>query len=134
VVNYLAPRGTLVPGTERVGGALEYGHGARGLDPPLCQSTALSTARAGHGCSPCRRSTTHDRRPGGPGRRGRAPLATAGQEAALRNLAHEGGDIEAQEPPLDGSCRLRVVGYRVVAYRERGTIECVFADLLRGPP
>lgn len=48
---------------------------------------------------------------------------------ALRDLGHERGDIEALEPPLQGYCRLRVGGYRVVfAYARRGTVECIFAE------
>ena len=48
---------------------------------------------------------------------------------ALRSLAEEEGDIKALEAPLDGYCRLRVGGYRVVfAYGKRGTIECIFAE------
>ena len=48
---------------------------------------------------------------------------------ALKALAQERGDIEALSPPLDGYCRLRIGGYRVVAaYGARSTIECVFAE------
>jgi mRNA-degrading endonuclease RelE of RelBE toxin-antitoxin system len=48
---------------------------------------------------------------------------------ALGDLAREKGDIEALEPPLDGYCRLRVGGYRVVfSYGKRRTIECIFAE------
>lgn len=48
---------------------------------------------------------------------------------ALRELGRERGDIKALEAPLDGYCRLRVGGYRVVfAYGRRGTIECIFAE------
>ncbi len=48
---------------------------------------------------------------------------------ALRDLRQEKGDIRALEPPLEGYCRLRVGGYRVVfAYRGRGTIQCVYAE------
>src|SRR6266404_3622561 len=48
---------------------------------------------------------------------------------ALRDLAREKGDLEALEPPLEGYCRLRVGGYRIVfAYGKRGTIECIFAE------
>jgi mRNA-degrading endonuclease RelE of RelBE toxin-antitoxin system len=48
---------------------------------------------------------------------------------ALRDLADEKGDIKALEPPLDGYCRLRVGGYRIVfSYTRRGTIECIFAE------
>ena len=48
---------------------------------------------------------------------------------ALRDLAREKGDLKALEPPLEGYCRLRVGGYRIVfAYGKRGTIECIFAE------
>jgi len=48
---------------------------------------------------------------------------------ALRDLGREKGDIRALESPLDGYCRLRVGGYRIVfAYGESGTIQCVFAE------
>lgn len=48
---------------------------------------------------------------------------------ALRALADEEGDIKPLEAPLEGYCRLRVGGYRVVfAYGKHGTIECVFAE------
>jgi mRNA-degrading endonuclease RelE of RelBE toxin-antitoxin system len=48
---------------------------------------------------------------------------------ALRNLARGRGDIRALEAPLDGYCRLRVGGHRVVfAYGARGTIQCIFAE------
>ncbi len=48
---------------------------------------------------------------------------------ALRDLTREKGDIRALEPPLDGYCRLRVGGYRIVfSYGKRGTIECIFAE------
>ena len=48
---------------------------------------------------------------------------------ALRDLSRERGDIKTLEAPLQGYCRLRVGGYRVVlAYGRRGTIECIFAE------
>jgi mRNA-degrading endonuclease RelE of RelBE toxin-antitoxin system len=48
---------------------------------------------------------------------------------ALRDLAKERGDIKSLEAPLDGYCRLRVGGYRIVfAYGKGQTIECVFAE------
>jgi mRNA-degrading endonuclease RelE of RelBE toxin-antitoxin system len=48
---------------------------------------------------------------------------------ALRDLGRGKGDIAALEAPLDGYCRLRVGGYRVVfAYGARKTIQCVFAE------
>ena len=49
--------------------------------------------------------------------------------SALRDLARERGDLKALEAPLEGYCRLRVGGYRVVfAYGKRPTIECIFAE------
>ena len=48
---------------------------------------------------------------------------------ALRDLGRSRGDIKPLEAPLQGYCRLRVGGYRVVfAYGKRGTIECIFAE------
>jgi len=48
---------------------------------------------------------------------------------ALRDLTAQKGDIRALEPPLEGYCRLRVGGYRVVfSYAKRATIECIFAE------
>ena len=48
---------------------------------------------------------------------------------ALRDLARGKGDIKPLEAPLEGYCRLRVGGYRVVfAYGNRGTVECIFAE------
>jgi mRNA-degrading endonuclease RelE of RelBE toxin-antitoxin system len=48
---------------------------------------------------------------------------------ALRDLGRGRGDIKPLQPPLDGYCRLRVGGYRVVfAYGTRARIECVFAE------
>ncbi len=48
---------------------------------------------------------------------------------ALRNLANERGDIRSLEPPLDGFCRLRVRGYRIIfAYGPRQTVQCIFAQ------
>ena len=48
---------------------------------------------------------------------------------ALRDLGHNRGDIKPLEAPLQGYCRLRVGGYRVVfAYGLRDTIECIFAE------
>jgi mRNA-degrading endonuclease RelE of RelBE toxin-antitoxin system len=48
---------------------------------------------------------------------------------ALRELTREKGDIRALEPPLDGYCRLRVGGYRIVfSYAKGRTIECIFAE------
>jgi len=48
---------------------------------------------------------------------------------ALRDLAKEKGDIKPLEGPLDGYCRLRVGGYRVVlSYTASGRIQCVFAE------
>jgi mRNA-degrading endonuclease RelE of RelBE toxin-antitoxin system len=48
---------------------------------------------------------------------------------ALRDLASGRGDLKRLEGPLDGYCRLRVGGYRIVfAYAEDGSMECVFAE------
>lgn len=48
---------------------------------------------------------------------------------ALRDLPRGRGDIKHLEGPLDGYCRLRVGGYRVVfAYTSATTIQCVFAE------
>jgi mRNA-degrading endonuclease RelE of RelBE toxin-antitoxin system len=48
---------------------------------------------------------------------------------ALRDLTREKGDIRALEAPLDGYCRLRVGGYRIVfSYGARGTMQCLFAE------
>ncbi len=45
---------------------------------------------------------------------------------ALRDLEKEKGDIKPLEAPLDGYCRLRVGGYRVVlSYTAGGRIQCV---------
>ncbi len=57
------------------------------------------------------------------------PQPKARLRRALRDLARERGDIKALEPPLEGYCRLRVGGYRVVfSYGKRGIIECIFAE------
>ena len=48
---------------------------------------------------------------------------------ALRGLVNERGDIKTLEAPLEGYCRLRVGGYRIVfSYGKRRTIECIFAE------
>jgi len=48
---------------------------------------------------------------------------------ALKGLANGRGDIKPLEAPLQGYCRLRVGGYRIVfAYGRRGAIECLFAE------
>jgi len=48
---------------------------------------------------------------------------------ALRDLGRSRGDIKPLEAPLEGYCRLRVGGYRIVfAYGTRDTIECIFAE------
>jgi mRNA-degrading endonuclease RelE of RelBE toxin-antitoxin system len=58
-----------------------------------------------------------------------APEPRGRLRRALRDLGRGHGDIKALEPPLDGYCRLRVGGYRVVlAYGKRSTIECIFAE------
>ena len=61
--------------------------------------------------------------------RGLPPDPRARIRRALRDLAHDKGDIRALEEPLDGFCRLRVGSYRIVfAYVGRRTIQCVFAE------
>jgi mRNA-degrading endonuclease RelE of RelBE toxin-antitoxin system len=48
---------------------------------------------------------------------------------ALKGLARERGDIKRLEGPLEGYCRLRVEGHRVIfAYATGGAIQCVFAE------
>jgi len=48
---------------------------------------------------------------------------------ALRDLAHERGDLKPLEGPLEDYCRLRVGAYRVVvSYAKRRTIQCIFAE------
>jgi mRNA interferase RelE/StbE len=48
---------------------------------------------------------------------------------ALRDLARGRGDIRPLEAPLDGYCRLRVHGYRIIfVYGERKSIECIYAE------
>jgi mRNA-degrading endonuclease RelE of RelBE toxin-antitoxin system len=48
---------------------------------------------------------------------------------ALPGLERERGDIEPLEGPLDGYCRLRVGGYRIVlAYTGSGRVQCVLAE------
>jgi mRNA interferase RelE/StbE len=48
---------------------------------------------------------------------------------ALRGLAKNRGDVKHLEGPLDGYCRLRVHGYRIIfAYADGEVIECVFAE------
>jgi mRNA-degrading endonuclease RelE of RelBE toxin-antitoxin system len=48
---------------------------------------------------------------------------------ALRDLGRGRGDIKRLEGPLDGYCRLRVGGYRIVfVYGDRGTVQCIFAE------
>jgi mRNA-degrading endonuclease RelE of RelBE toxin-antitoxin system len=57
------------------------------------------------------------------------PEPTARLRQALRGLTKERGDIKALDAPLDGYCRLRVGGYRIVfSYRPPRTIECIFAE------
>lgn len=47
---------------------------------------------------------------------------------ALQGLSQNRGDIRSLEPPLEGYCRLRVRGYRILfAYGPR-SIQCVFAE------
>jgi mRNA-degrading endonuclease RelE of RelBE toxin-antitoxin system len=48
---------------------------------------------------------------------------------ALKALAKESGDIKRLEGPLEGYCRLRVDGHRVIlSYTGRGSIQCVFVE------
>jgi len=48
---------------------------------------------------------------------------------ALRDLAHERGDLKPLEGPLEDYCRLRVGAYRVViSYSRRRRIQCIFAE------
>jgi mRNA-degrading endonuclease RelE of RelBE toxin-antitoxin system len=48
---------------------------------------------------------------------------------ALKELSTDKGDIKALEGSLDGYCRLRVHGYRVIfCYSGRGKIQSVFAE------
>jgi mRNA-degrading endonuclease RelE of RelBE toxin-antitoxin system len=48
---------------------------------------------------------------------------------ALRGLSREQGDLKPLEAPLEGYCRLRVGGYRVMfAYGKRGSVECIFTE------
>lgn len=57
------------------------------------------------------------------------PEPKARLRRALKELRQEKGDIKPLVSPLDGYCRLRVGGYRIVfAYGRRGTIECIFAE------
>lgn len=57
------------------------------------------------------------------------PEPRARLRRALRDLAHGRGDVQPLEAPLDGYCRLRVGGYRIVfAYAGKRSIQCVFAE------
>src|SRR5262245_7750126 len=48
---------------------------------------------------------------------------------ALKELARDKGDVKTLEGPLDGYCRLRVHGYRIIFfYAGRNRIECVYAE------
>jgi mRNA-degrading endonuclease RelE of RelBE toxin-antitoxin system len=48
---------------------------------------------------------------------------------ALKDLANEKGDIKPLHAPLEGYCRLRVGGYRVIfSYASRDRIQCIFAE------
>jgi mRNA interferase RelE/StbE len=48
---------------------------------------------------------------------------------ALKELAKDKGDIKPLEGPLDGYCRLRVHGYRIIfSYSGRRSIQCIFAE------
>ena len=58
-----------------------------------------------------------------------APAPRRMLRRALRELARDRGDIKALEGPLDGYCRLRVHGYRIIfCYARRGLIQCIFAE------
>ena len=54
---------------------------------------------------------------------------------AIKDLAHEGGDIRALADDLEGFCRLRVGSYRVIFEYEviagKRTATCVFAGARR---
>ena len=56
------------------------------------------------------------------------PVPKARVKRGLRSLARGAGDIKALAPPLDGYCRLRVGGYRVVFAYHGAAIECIFAE------
>jgi mRNA-degrading endonuclease RelE of RelBE toxin-antitoxin system len=59
-----------------------------------------------------------------------APEPRKELRAALRELAHERGDIKHLEGPLKDYFRLRVRDYRIIFQysRRRRVIECVFAE------
>jgi mRNA-degrading endonuclease RelE of RelBE toxin-antitoxin system len=57
------------------------------------------------------------------------PEVKGAVRAALRQLGKGKGDIKALEPPLDGYCRLRVGGYRILlSYTKGGAVQCIFAE------
>lgn len=62
----------------------------------------------------------------------RAPEPRRRLRAAIRDLAHERGDVRALEGPLKAYHRLRAGGYRIIfAYKvsgKRRIIQCVFAE------
>jgi mRNA interferase RelE/StbE len=61
--------------------------------------------------------------------RRQAPEPRRTLRQALRDLAKGKGDIVALEGPLEGYCRLRVGGFRIIfAYAGRSSIQCVFAE------
>lgn len=61
--------------------------------------------------------------------RGLPPEPRRRVRRAIRDLAHERGDIKPLEGPLEGYCRLRVGAYRIVfSYAPQRTIQCVFAE------
>ena len=48
---------------------------------------------------------------------------------ALRDLERERGDIKPLEGSLDGYCRLRAGGYRIIlSYTGTGRVQCVVAE------
>ncbi|MBK7582528.1 MAG: hypothetical protein IPI67_20315 [Myxococcales bacterium] len=61
--------------------------------------------------------------------RTQAPEGRRQLRGALRALGLGKGDVRALEGPLEGYCRLRVGGYRVIfCYAGRQTIQCIFAE------
>jgi mRNA-degrading endonuclease RelE of RelBE toxin-antitoxin system len=61
--------------------------------------------------------------------RRQAPAPRRLLRRAFRELSKGNGDIVALEGPLEGYCRLRVGGFRIIfAYVGRRSIQCVFAE------
>jgi mRNA-degrading endonuclease RelE of RelBE toxin-antitoxin system len=61
--------------------------------------------------------------------RRQAPEPRRALRQALKDLAKDKGDIKPLEGPLDGYCRLRVGGYRIIfSYSRRRSIQCIFAE------